>query len=514
VTSSLKAATHISAVTLVSRVLGLVRDVIMFRMLGFTWAVGTFALAWMIPNMLRRLFGEGALAASFIPAYAKVKEREGADAARVLLGSVSGLLLAVLACFSVVVVVGCLFVPAEWIGHGSEAVEAQTQGQLLLDLTIILFPYSIPICLAAILTGALNAHGTFALPAASPIVLNVFWIGGLVIAWATGMTEPVAVVKLIAWMLLIGGLGQLSLSLVPLARRGLLAKPTLPRRNDPARAVIRTMGPTLIGMSLLQLNSVLDQVLALYLVDANAPAFIYQANRLLLFPHALTSLALATVIFPRMASLGATDDRVGVRHTVDLAMHHTILVAMPAAVGMMLVAQPLLDVMLGGSLVTGQDIETAAMTTICLVASLPMIGVAQLHARALYSVGDYRTPAWMAFWLLVLNAVLDIVFVVTLDLGVPGLAIATTIASAVNAATLRHRVRKLCPVSDGTPRSLWSTIVACAVMAVVVVGVKELFNPTTRLGTVFLDLLLPVSAGMVSYVGIQYLFGERRLRMR
>ena len=202
----LRAATQVSAVTLCSRVLGLVRDVMMFRMLDFSWALGSFVLAWMIPNLLRRLFGEGALAASFIPAYAKARTEHGEAAAKKLLATVTGALLAVLIGVSAIVMLTAFFLPGEAVGSARDAVSAATQGRLLLDLTIVLFPYAIPICLAAVLTGALNSHGTFALPAAAPVVLNVFWIAGLTYAWATGMQDPAEIVSLVAWLLLLAGI--------------------------------------------------------------------------------------------------------------------------------------------------------------------------------------------------------------------------------------------------------------------------------------------------------------------
>jgi putative peptidoglycan lipid II flippase len=274
------------------------------------------------------------------------------------------------------------------------------------------------------------------------------------------------------------------------------------------------MGPTLVGMSLVQLNTMLDQVLANYLIDGEAPAFLYQANRLLLFPHALTSLALATAIFPQFAALGARGDLLGLRRKADVAMHHTLMIALPAAVGMMLVAQPLIDVMLGGSRVTGPDIDLAALTTLCLVASLPMIGVAQLHARAFYALGEYRTPAWMAFWLLLLNLVLDLVLVVGIGLGVYGFAIATTLAATTNAVVLRIRFRRRCPDPEAPAHGIWRTLLAVGVMAAVVAGLLAAVQAESRWQRVVYDLLIPVLGGVLSYAGLQFLFGRRTIRLR
>ncbi|MHC4515106.1 MAG: lipid II flippase MurJ, partial [Planctomycetota bacterium] len=298
---TIQRASAISLVTLGSRVLGLVRDALMFSMLRASWAAGAFWLAWMIPNLLRRLFGEGALSAAFVPAYAKALDRDGPKPARRLLASVSGLLLVSLGGVTAVAWLLCLIMPPSLIGTSSGAdplagggATAQQHGELLLDLLAILFPYAIPICLVAVLAGALNCHGVFALPAAAPIVLNLFWIGGLVVALATGMDDLADIVVLVAWCLVAAGGAQLLLVALPLARRGHLPPPR-PAVTDESRAVLRGMAPTVVGMSVLQISALLDQGIAVYLIDPGANSYIVLANRLLLFPHALISLALATV---------------------------------------------------------------------------------------------------------------------------------------------------------------------------------------------------------------------------
>lgn len=512
----LRAALRITIVTFGSRILGLVRDVMMYQMLGLGWAMGTFALAWMVPNLLRRLFGEGALSASFIPVYTRVLNKEPADGRR-LLGSVTGVMLLFLGIVTALVVTAGLWVPGDWVGQASSKdgvlqASAGQQGELLLELTVILFPYAIPICLAAVFAGALNTHGVFALPAAAPIVLNLFWIGGLGLAMASGLRDPAAIVTLVATCLMVGGIAQMSLSLIPVWRRRLIGALSLPRAGDPSLQVIRNMGPTVIGMSLVQLNTLMDSGLAFCLFGATGPSFIYAANRLLLFPHALTSLALATAIFPRFSKLGAADDRDGLRQTTDLATHHTLLIAVPAAVGMMLVAQPLIELMVGGELTGAEDLATATLTTVLLLASLPWIGVAQLHARALYALGDYRTPAWMSFWLLILNLVLNVILVVGFGMGVPGLALATTIASMINAFALRRKVTTACP-GKAHGFNIGRTLLATTAMAGAVYGMQEWVQATSRWEQALFDLALPIGVGMTVYGGLLYLLGQRNLRM-
>lgn len=512
--SVLSAASRIGGVTLLSRVLGFLRDILMLREFSFGWALGTFAFAWMVPNLLRRLFGEGALSASFIPAYARARQA-GPDQTRHLLASVLGMLLLSLGLLVVVVVGLALWLPPEAVGKAGEDVDQLTQGTLMLRLCAILFPYALPICVAAILAGVLNSHGVFALPAASPVVLNLFWIGGIWLVAERDLQDPAAALELIAWALLLGGLAQLGLSLIPLLRRGLVPLPALPRRGDPGLEVLRSMGPTVLGMSLVQLNTVMDQSIALWLIDPEAPGYIYFANRLLLFPHALTSLALATALFPRLAEAAAKGELQALRQLLDRAIQHITIIALPAALGLMMIADPLLALMGGDSLDDPVQLERAAWTTALLAGSLPFIGAAQLQARALFSLGDYAGPAWMSLWLLLINLILNLLFVLVLDMGVAGLALATSIASIANTLGLRIRLRRHLPTTTAGMPLLGRALLASAVMAAAVYGTQhlQLFGDG-QAHLLFDRLLIPVLVGVGSYGGLMYCFGLRSLRLR
>ncbi len=513
-----KRASAVSMVTLGSRVLGLVRDAVMFRVLGASWVAGAFWLAWMIPNLLRRLFGEGALSASFVPAYAAAVDRgggKGQKTARSLLASVTGLLLVGLSGITVVAWLGCLMLPPSLVGSGSGSnalaagATARQHGELFLELLAILFPYAIPICLVAVLAGALNCHGVFALPAAAPIVLNLFWIAGLVAALAMGMDSLPDVAVLVAWFLVAAGIAQLVLVALPLARRGHLALPR-PVVTNQSKAILRGMAPTVVGMSVLQFSALLDQGIAVYLIDPGANSYIVLANRLLLFPHALTSLALATVVFPDLAVLAARDKHVELRHNLDRAAFQTLCVALPASLGMMLVATPLIQVVFQHGRFDAADTYVSSWTTVCLVAALPAIGLAQLHARALYALGDFRTPARVAVWLLFLNLALNVVFVLVFDLGVPGLAFATTLCALVNAWALRQRFLDHCPETPTPAQPLLRVVIATVLMGLLVYVAQRLFDGDTLVQQILLDLLLPVLVGTSTYAGLLRFLGVTR----
>lgn len=502
---TIQRASAVSVVTLVSRILGLVRDAVMFRVLGATWAAGAFWLAWMIPNLLRRLFGEGALSASFVPAYARALDT-GGPRARSLLASVAGLLLVSLGGIIALALLLCMVLPPSLVGAGSGSEPARLAtasqfGELFLKLLAILLPYAIPICLVAVLAGALNCHGVFALPASAPVVLNLFWIGGLLAALAMGVDDLADIAILVAWCLVAAGLAQLILVALPLWARGHLPPPR-PAMTDESRAVLRGMAPTVVGMSVLQVSALLDQGIAVYLIDPGANAYIVLANRLLLFPHALTSLALATVVFPNLAVLAAREQAVELRHQLDRAVFQTLLVALPASLGMMLVAAPLIEVVFQYDKFTAADAYVSSWTTVCLVAALPGIGIAQLHARALYALGDFRTPARVAVWLLLLNLVLNLVFVLVFDLGVPGLAFATTLCALINAWALRQRFLDHCPDRTAPRERLLPVLVATVIMGGLVYAAQQLFAGETKFETAILDLLLPMLVGVSVYAAL------------
>ncbi|MCA8948418.1 MAG: murein biosynthesis integral membrane protein MurJ, partial [Planctomycetes bacterium] len=430
-----RAAGSISAFTLLSRILGLARDRLMAQAFGAGWVQGTFLLAWMFPNLMRRLLGEGALSAALVPAYTAARKR-GPDDARALLSDILGAVTAILAPLCLLIAALSLVWPVEWLPapeHGGVAAI-----RLLLVLNAILFFYALPICLCAALTGAMNTLGIFALPAALPVLLNMFWIAALLLAGPCGYTIDVDIAVWVAIWLTVGGFVQLVLLALPIARAGELPRlrVALPRRGTPAFAVFVAMGPMVVGMSLNQISSLLDMLMAYYLVSSGAVTYVYLANRLLLFPHALTAMSLGVAAFPKLALDATANDRVGVRHTLDRFAGHTILVTLPASAGLALLADDVVRVLFLGGEFHETDVGPTVWTVTLLVLGLPFLGLAQLYARAFYAVGDARTPARLAAWLVLANAALNLLLLGTTSLGTAGLALASSISSLANAAIL------------------------------------------------------------------------------
>ena len=495
-----RAATSISVITLCSRVLGLIRDRLMAQTLGAGWVQGTFLLAWTLPNLMRRLLGEGALSASLVPRYARLKKSDP-EAAKQLLADVSGTVITILTPICLMVAAASLIVPVEWLPAPDEG-GAQAM-RLLLALNAVLFVYALPICLAAVCAGALNTIGVFALPAAIPVALNIVWISALIAAKPLGFEVDTEVATFASWCLMAGGFLQLLIVLVPLVRRKELGKPRLglPKRGTAAFAVFVAMGPTVLGMSLNQISSLLDQLLAYYLIAPGAVTYVYLANRLLLFPHALTAMSVAIAVFPKLATEADGEGRTKMRHTLDMAAAATILVTLPAAAGLILLADDVVNVLFVGGKFGGDDIAPTILTTACLVVGLPFLGLAQLYARAFYAVGDTSTPARTAAKLIVFNVIIGVTLLLTTGLGTAALTLSSSIASFGNAVLLSRKFRRhAAPQNSILGRAWIRSLIATGAMCAVLPFARVAPDDASLLVRATGNLMLPIGVSILVYV--------------
>lgn len=511
-TRLIRAASSISAMTLLSRVLGLVRDSLMMHLLGARWPQGVFLLAWTLPNLMRRLLGEGALSASLVPAYARLRTTDEV-AARRLLDDVFAAVTTILTPLCLLIAVGSMVVPAEWFPApaegGAEAI------RLLLSLNAILFVYALPVCLTAVASGALNTLGAFALPAAVPVVLNILWIAALVVAKPLGVTTDTDIATLIAVTLTVGGFVQLLLVTVPLWRRGELGRPRfgLPRRGTPAMAVFVSMGPTLLGMSLNQISSLLDQLLAFSLISPGSSTYVYLANRLLLFPHALTAMAVGVAVFPRLAS-EANDEagRERMRRTLDGAVAATLFVTLPAAAGLILLGEDVVRVLFESGEFLPEDVPPTVATTACLVAGLPALGLAQLYARAFYAVGDTSTPARTAALLVPANLLLSVTLLSTTELGTAALTLSSSVTSLANAMILARRFRRHAVPGERAHGAWLRALAATGAMSIALPFCRLGAPEASRTMRALTDVALPIVAGIAVYAIAHVLLRSPELR--
>lgn len=506
-----RAATSISAITLLSRVFGLIRDRLMAQTLGAGWVQGTFLLAWTLPNLMRRLLGEGALSASLVPSYARLRKKDP-EAAKQLLQDVAGTVITILTPICLLVATASMVIPAEWLPVPDEGgVEAM---RLLLALNAVLFVYALPICLTAVAAGALNTLGMFALPATIPVALNIIWIAALVAAKPLGFEVDTEVATFASWSLMVGGFVQLLIVLLPLVKKKALGRPRLglPKRGTAAFAVFIAMGPTVLGMSLNQISSLIDQLLAYYLIAPGAVTYVYLANRLLLFPHALTAMSVAVAVFPKLASEADDEGRTKMRRTLDMSAAATILVTLPAAAGLIMLSNEVVQVLFVGGKFGGEDVPATVLTTACLVAGLPFLGLAQLYARAFYAVGDTSTPARTAAYLVVVNVFISVTLLLTTTMGTAALTLSSSITSLGNAAILSRKFRRHAEPAHNLGTAWVRSVIATAAMCAVVPFARVTSDDATLLERATGGLMLPIGAGMLVYVMAHVLMRSPELR--
>ena len=428
----------VSACTGLSRILGLLREVGMAYFFGTSLAKSAFDVAFVIPNLFRRLFGEGALSAAFVPVFAEEMRREGKERANALAGRVSVLLGSVL----VMLVLGGVLLATAWLatGRGGPRVTA------MLPLLRIMLPYLFFICLAALAMGILNTYGHFLVPACTPILLNVIWIGSLfVLCPRFGDTTGERIYG-VAWGILVAGLLQLAVQ-IPLLRRYRL-KPVLSWqwRDPDVHRILLLMGPAAVGMGVFQINFLIDRLLAYMVADWGTAALTY-AERLIHLPLGLFATALATVLLPTLSHQAATGTE-SIRETQETAMRSLMLIVIPSAVGLFVLARPIVSVFFvwkGGEF-DAASMEYTARAVRFYAPGLVVFSAYKVLVPAFYALKDTRTPVRIGLRAVMLNLVLNIAFVLSWPAGYKhaGLAFATVLSSGMNCVLLaRHLDRRI-----------------------------------------------------------------------
>ena len=455
----LRASGLVALCTLASRVLGLVRDSLGAALFGAGWEYGVFNLAWLLPNLFRRLFGEGALASAFVPAFARALRESGDAGARRLVASVAGALIALLGLLCAAGAAAAVLLPpgaiAPLLGESRDA-------SLLLRLSAILSPYLLLVCLYALATAILNSLGRFFLPAVAPALLNVVWIAGLGVLTLLRPATLEAAASLLAFFVLAGGVAQLALQLPALRAAGFLPRPRLDTAHAPFRGVVRDMGPIVLGLAVVQLNLVVDQAMAWAFVAPGANTYIYLGNRLMQFPLSLVGAAAATASFPALAHRAAEGDFVGFRRAHDRILGFVVFLAAPAGAGLLALAEPVVRLLFEHGRFGAEDSRAAAGAVRMYACGVPFFCAAQILTRAHYALGDVRTPVRAAVALVFANVLLNLALV--RPMGVAGLALATTICSALNVAVLAValRAREIIPPSTDLLGRLARSAIAAA----------------------------------------------------
>lgn len=499
----LKSLAAVSSMTMISRVLGFVRDTIVARMFGAGMATDAFFVAFKLPNLLRRIFAEGAFSQAFVPILAEYKTQQGEEATRTFIAYISGLLTLVLA---LVTVLGILAAPwVIWITAPGFA-DTPEKFDLTTALLRVTFPYILLISLASLAGAILNTWNRFSVPAFVPTLLNVSMI--VFSLFLTPYFDPP--VMALGWAVLAGGLAQLLYQLPHLKKIGMLVLPRLNLRDSGVWRVLKQMGPAILGVSVSQISLIINTIFASFLA-AGSVSWMYYADRLMELPSGVLGVALGTILLPSLAKTYASDDRHEYSRLMDWGLRLCFLLVLPCALALALIAEPLTVSLFQYGKFSAND---ALMTQRALIAyAVGLLGIilVKVLAPGFYARQNIRTPVKIALFTLVSTQAMNLVFIGPLKHA--GLALAISLAACLNAGLLYWQLRKhdLFEPQPGWAKFLGKLVLAVLVMSAVLLGLMH-FMPAWDLGGMPLRLArlgVLVVAGIVAYFGMLALLGFR-----
>lgn len=531
--SLLRGVFSFSSMTMISRVLGLVRDMAISHVFGASVATDAFVVAFRIPNFMRRMFAEGSFATAFVPVFVEAKETGSHAELKALTARVAGTLGGVLL---VVTALGLIFAPWLAIGSAPGALDDPRKLSLTVYLLRLTFPFLLFVSLTALCGGILNSFHKFALPAVTPVILNLCLIAGAL--WlAPRLAVPI---EALGWAVLAAGILQLVFLLPAVGRLGLLGLPRWGWNHPQVKKILRLMVPTLFGSSVTQINLLLDTIV-LSLLVTGAQTWMYYATRFLELPLGVFGVALGTVILPALSRHFVAADRAGFSRSLDWGLRTTLLIAVPSMFGLALLAMPLVATFFQSGQFKAFDSRMTAIAIVGLSAGVPAIALTRTLLPAFFSRQDTKTPVRAGVVALIVNMVFNFVLIALLfELWAPpelrqlpwlqgiagqpglhlGMAIASSISNYVQFALLwwylgRAGVYQRQP---GWARH-WLRIGVASVALVAVVGVGLWFWPwpdwgQARIATRVVRLVVLVAAGGLAYVGALYASGYRMRDLR
>ncbi len=474
----IKGFRQIAFLTALSRVFGLMRDIAYGHFFGAGSLLDAWIIAFRIPNLSRRLFGEGAASASFVPIYSEILYRDRRQAA-ILLNTVVTVLFVIL---SSLVLFGEAII---WLYYSFFArTNGTNETVLILSLSSIMLPYMLFVCMVAMLAGILNVHRHFARPALAPIVLNIFIIGTILFTgWLLklGSREQLFCV---AVAVLIAGVMQIAIQIQPLRRSGVSIRPAWHVHSESFKKILLLMGPMILGLTVTQINTLADDLIAWWFSGSEekghffeflgaqiqypmwrgSVSHLYYAQRLYQLPLGVLGISLATAIFPVMSADAARKDIAALQTTISKGIRGTFFVALPATVGIIIVARPLISAAFEHGRFTGEDTNMVVKTLAFYALGLCGYFAQQILARAFYSMQDSKMPMRSALVAVVVNFLLNLTLI--WYLGRAGLAAATAICAYIQVIilTMVLRIRLGNSILDGLLLTIIKTIVATAFM--------------------------------------------------
>jgi len=448
-----KSAATVSSFTLLSRITGLLRDIVIASSFGAGPLTDAFWVAFRIPNLLRRLFAEGAFSQAFVPILGQARSTQTPDAVRVLLDRVAMVLTAALMLVTLAGILGAPWVVSA-MASGMRTAARQTEFGAAVWMTRLMFPYIICMSLVAFASGVLNTWSRFAVPAFTPVLLNLCMIGASLLL-APYFAEPIYA---LAVGVMIGGVAQLTVQWAALARLGLLPRYSLRIReawqDSTVQYILRQMLPAILGVSVAQISLLINTNIATWLQPGSV-TWLSFADRLMEFPTALLGVALGTVLLPKLSAAWSREDYRTYNTLLDWGLRLILLLGLPASLGLAMLSEGLVATLFNYGAFGSADVLQTRLAVMAYSVGLLGLLAVKILAPGFYAQRDIRTPVKIAIFVLVLTQVFNIILVPTFAHA--GLALSIGLGAGINALTLLVLLRKKQLYKPGND---WAALIA------------------------------------------------------
>ncbi|WP_320076729.1 murein biosynthesis integral membrane protein MurJ [Acinetobacter haemolyticus] len=429
----------VSAMTMLSRVLGLVRDIVLLNVFGAGKDFDTFVVAFRIPNFFRRLFAEGAFSQAFIPVLTEYKTSRTHAEVQILISRVFGCLLTAMSLLTLIAMIAApvvIYIYAPGFHQDPE------KFALAVDLFRLTIPYLMFMSLTAFASSILNSYGSFASPAFAPVLLNIAMIAGA--WWLTPfMAEPIMA---LGWAVVVAGVLQLAIQIPELWKKKLLIPPKVDFKHEGVDRILKLMLPALFGVSVTQINLLLNTIWASFMQDGSV-SWLYSAERMTELPLGLIGVAIGTVILPSLSARHAEQDQTKFRGMLDWAAKIIMLVGIPASIALFMLSTPIIQALFQRGEFTLQDTQMTALALQCMSAGVISFMLIKVFAPGFYAQQDTKTPVRVGLIAVAANAILNVLFIGLFKLNGweaehMALAMASSGSALVNAGLLYYYLHK------------------------------------------------------------------------
>lgn len=498
----------VSAMTMLSRVLGLVRDVVLLNVFGAGKDFDTFVVAFRIPNFFRRLFAEGAFSQAFIPVLTEYKTSRTHAEVQILISRVFGCLATFMTTLTMIAIIAApviMYIYAPGF-HGDE-----TKFALATDMFRLTIPYLLFMSLTAFASSILNSYGSFSTPAFAPVLLNITMIAGAL--WLTPfMAEPIMA---LGWAVVIAGILQLAIQIPELWRKNLLIPPKVDFKHEGVDRIMKLMLPALFGVSVTQINLLLNTVWASFMQDGSV-SWLYSAERMTELPLGLIGVAIGTVILPSLSTQHTEKNPEKFRGMMDWAAKVIVLVGLPASIALFMLSTPIIQALFERGQFTFEDTQMTALALQCMSGGVIAFMLIKVFAPGFYAQQDTRTPVRVGLMAVAANAILNVIFIgffklIHWEAEHMALALASTGSAMVNAGLLYFYLhqRNIFRFGAHWKKIFMQFMFANVVMIAALAYALSWYNGDVSQWMRVLEVLILCAVGVVAYLAALVAAGFR-----